>query len=103
MRYSGAIGSLIAGIAIALPVLAADEASVVIADGPGRDKVQAACSMCHSLDYVVMNSPFQDKAAWEKSVRKMIAVMGAPIAEDEVATIVAYLTLQYGPPPKVVD
>jgi cytochrome c5 len=103
MRPSDAIGSLIAGIAIVMPALAADESSVVLAAGPGRGKVQAACSMCHSLDYVVMNSPFQDKAAWEKTVRKMITVMRAPLTEDEVAVIVAYLDRHYGKPLKPAD
>jgi hypothetical protein len=43
-----------------------------------------------------MNSPFLKRAAWEAEVRKMIKVMGAPIPEQEVATIVDYLTRNYG-------
>ena len=78
---------------------AADETSLVLAEGPGREQVQAACSMCHSLDYILMNSHFQDKAAWEKSVRKMVTVMGAPIAADDIAVIVAYLDTHYGRQP----
>jgi cytochrome c5 len=42
----------------------------VLTEGLGRDQAQASCSMCHSLDYIVMNSPFQDKAAWEKTVKR---------------------------------
>ena len=52
--------------------------------------------MCHSLDYIVMNSHFQDKAAWEKTVKKMVSVMGAPIAPDDVVLIVGYLDAHYG-------
>ena len=68
---------------------------------PGRERVQAICSACHSLDYIVMNSPFQDKAAWEKTVKKMVNVMGAPLSPEDVAAIVAYLDAQYGK--KLVD
>ena len=74
----------------------ADESSIQLAEGPGRERVQAICSACHSLDYIVMNSPFQDKAAWEKTVKKMVNVMGAPLSPEDVAAIVAYLDAQYG-------
>jgi cytochrome c5 len=94
----GALRSLFLG---ALPALmthsiAADETAVVLADGAGREQVQASCSMCHSLDYIVMNSPFQDKAAWEKTVNKMVTVFGAPLTPEESAAIVAYLDRHYG-------
>ena len=71
---------------------AADESGIAIADGAGRERVVAACSMCHSLDYIVMNSPFQDQAGWEK----METVYGAPLTADETAEIVAYLSRHYG-------
>ena len=76
--------------------LAADETSIRLTDGPGRDQVQASCSMCHSLDYIVMNSPFQDRAAWEKTVGKMIKVYGAPLSDEDAAAIVSYLDQNYG-------
>lgn len=79
----------------ALPA-AANELGIALADDPGRAQVQAACSMCHSLDYIVMNSPFQDQAGWEKTVRKMMTVYGAPLTAEESATIVAYLARHYG-------
>ena len=58
--------------------------------------MRANCSICHSLDYIQMNSPFMKRAAWEAEVRKMIKVMGAPIAEEKVQTLVDYLTRNYG-------
>ena len=79
-----------------LPAFAADETSIRLADGPGRDQVQASCSMCHSLDYIVMNSPFQDRAAWEKTVNKMIKIYGAPLSDADAAAIIAYLDRSYG-------
>ena len=75
---------------------AEDESTTVLADGPGRDQVQAACSMCHSLDYIVMNSPIQDQAGWDKTVKKMVSVFGAPLTAEESAAIVAYLARHYG-------
>ena len=76
--------------------LAADESTIVLADGPGREQVQAACSMCHSLDYIVMNSPIQDQAGWDKTVKKMVSVFGAPLTAEESFAIVAYLARHYG-------
>ena len=104
MRPESGFGPLLLGVMLAFParVNAADEASIALAEGPGREQVQAACSMCHSLDYVVMNSLFQDKAAWDKTVRKMITVMGAPLTADEIAVIVAYLDTYYGTKPAPV-
>jgi hypothetical protein len=40
--------------------------------------------------------PFLDRAGWEKSVRKMIDVMGAPVDEKDVPEIIDYLTRSYG-------
>jgi mono/diheme cytochrome c family protein len=74
----------------------AAEDAVVLKEGPGRDVVAANCSMCHSLDYIPMNSPFLDRKGWEGSVTKMIKVMGAPIRSEDVAGIVDYLARHYG-------
>ena len=75
---------------------AAGESDVSLAEGPGRERVQAACAMCHSLDYIVMNSPFLDRAGWDKTVKKMVTVYGAPLNTEEAAIIVAYLEQYYG-------
>ncbi len=80
-----------------LPVLGwGDESQVRLRDGPGRDLVAARCSLCHSLDYITMNSPFLDEAGWRKEVDKMVRVMGAPVKEDESAIIIDYLHSRYG-------
>ena len=65
-------------------------------EAPGKETVEANCSMCHSLDYIQMNSPFLDRKGWEASVNKMIKAMGAPIADADVQKIVDYLASQYG-------
>jgi hypothetical protein len=36
-----------------------------------------------------------NRAAWEKSVRKMIDAFGAPVDEQDASRIVDYLTEQY--------
>ena len=80
----------VAGIAMA------DENSVRLKDGPDAERVRALCSVCHSADYIQMNSRFLNRAGWEAEVTKMIKVMGAPISEADVPRIVDYLTRQYG-------
>ncbi|MGQ0578797.1 MAG: cytochrome c [Betaproteobacteria bacterium] len=79
----------------ATPALA-QESQMRLRDGSGRQLVESNCIMCHSLDYIQMNSPFLDRKGWEASVNKMIKVMGAPIAETDAQNIVDYLAGQYG-------
>lgn len=75
---------------------AADESGITLKEGPDVTLTLARCSICHSADYIVMNSAFLNKAGWTAEVNKMIKVMGAPIPEDEAAKIVAYLARYYG-------
>jgi hypothetical protein len=72
------------------------ESSLKLANDSRLALVQLRCSTCHSLDYIVMNSPFLARAAWEAEVRKMMKVMGAPIPDNDVTPIVDYLTQHYG-------
>ena len=81
---------LLAGTALA------DEGNVRLKEGPGKDKVMANCIMCHSVDYIQMNSVFLDRNGWTASVNKMVKVMGAPLKEEEIPQIVDYLTRYYG-------
>jgi hypothetical protein len=91
-RYS-LIG--LAAAALAGPAFA-DEAGIKLKDGPARETVEVNCSGCHSLDYIVVNSPFLDRPKWEATVKKMIGPFGAPIDEKDVVAIVDYLTVNYG-------
>ncbi len=83
-------------VALAATSARADEASLRLKDGPGKDKVQSNCMTCHSVDYIQMNSVFLDRKGWEASVNKMIKVMGAPIKEEDVGPLVDYLAQYYG-------
>lgn len=80
---------------LAVPSLAAEE-RVALKEGPGKQLVEANCVMCHSLDYIPMNSVFLDRKGWEASVVKMIKTMGAPISDQDAAGIVDYLASNYG-------
>jgi cytochrome c5 len=98
MSHKDAVRSAITSVLLAASIATAvaDETSIRLTEGPGLTQVQASCSMCHSLDYILMNSPFQDKAAWEKTVNKMVKVMGAPLTAEDITAVVAYLDTHYG-------
>jgi mono/diheme cytochrome c family protein len=85
----------LAAAALALPA-AADEKPVDLKRAPGLDKVEANCGACHSLDYIMMNSPFPGAALWDAEVTKMIKAFGAPISEADAKTIADYLKQNYG-------
>lgn len=74
----------------------ADEKPVALKQAAGLDKVEANCGACHSLDYVVMNSPFPNAALWDAEVQKMIKVFGAPIDDADAKVIADYLKKNYG-------
>lgn len=76
----------------------ADESAIKLKPGAAETRVASACSVCHSLDYIQMNSPFLDRKGWDATVRKMVKVMGAPLKDDEIPGVVDYLTAQYGVP-----
>ena len=81
--------------ALVLPAVA-QEKPVALKKAPGLDKVEAHCSGCHSLDYIVMNSPFPSAALWDAEVTKMIRVFGAPIGDADAKDISDYLKANYG-------
>jgi len=83
---------LVAGLAIAA------EQRIVLKDGPGRDKVEANCGSCHSIDYIVTNSPFMNRQVWDAEVTKMIKAFGAPISDADAKEIAEYLAKSYGQP-----
>ena len=74
----------------------AGENQILLKDRPGRNQVIANCSLCHSLDYITMNAKILDRAGWEKTVGKMINVMGAPIDDADKQIIIDYLAQNYG-------
>lgn len=95
MNTKGRFGWMLIGTCIAISAHGG-EVPVKLASGAQAALVQARCSICHSLDYIVTNSPFLTRTAWEGEVRKMMKIMGAPVPEGEVASIVDYLSRNYG-------
>jgi sulfite dehydrogenase (cytochrome) subunit B len=78
------------------PVLARAEEQPRLKQGPGVATVEAQCGACHSLNYIVMNSPFLGPAQWDAEVAKMINAFGAPIDPPDAKTIGDYLKENYG-------
>jgi hypothetical protein len=61
--------------------------------GPGQADVQGSCLICHGT--AMFEQQHKDSAGWAKTVNQM-RNWGAPLAEDRVSGVVAYLTQQYG-------
>jgi hypothetical protein len=74
----------------------AGENQILLKDRPGRNQVITQCAMCHSLDYITLHATILDRAGWEKTVVKMINVMGAPINDVDKKIIIDYLAQNYG-------
>lgn len=89
---------LAAAVALAGGLVVAQERRVELKDAPGRAQVETHCALCHSLDYVLINSPFLDRNGWDATVTKMIKVFGASISADDAKVIVDYLASNYGKP-----
>ena len=64
--------------------------------GPGSAAVLGNCLTCHSAAYVSTQPPL-DHAHWDAEVTKMRKAYGAAISDADQATIVDYLTANYGP------
>ena len=65
-------------------------------DGPGRQAVEQGCVICHSTRYITMQPAAFSKEAWAASVDKMRKVFGAPVTNEQAATIVDYLVAVRG-------
>lgn len=67
-------------------------------DDPGSQLVEANCSGCHSLDYILTQPRGKPAAFWRDAVTKMVNVYGAPIDKPDGDRIAAYLARHYGAP-----
>ena len=63
---------------------------------PAGDVVAKYCGICHSLDYLTINSPILDRQGRTTEVNKMINVFGAPINPYETRIIIGCLANNYG-------
>lgn len=94
MRYALVMVVLVGAAATAF----AQERPITLKDGAGKAVTENICSGCHSLDYIRINAPFMNRQTWTASVNKMVQMFGAPIAASDQATIIDYLSTNYGPP-----
>jgi len=74
----------------------ANEQSIAWDKSPTGVLVQSRCSICHSLDYILMNAGFLKPTGWEAEVTKMRKAYGAPVSDEEAKEITAYLNQQFG-------
>jgi sulfite dehydrogenase (cytochrome) subunit B len=88
--------AIFAMLALVPDLARAEEQASVLKPAPGVDVVTAQCGACHSLNYVVMNSPFLGPAQWDAEIAKMIKAFGAPIDPADAKTIGDYLKQNYG-------
>lgn len=76
--------------------LPAEDAKLKPASLPGYVIATQKCAICHSADYIKYQPPGMSLAQWTGEVAKMQHVYGAPISDDEVKSIGAYLAVAYG-------
>ncbi|EJM63456.1 cytochrome c551/c552 [Pseudomonas sp. GM49] len=63
---------------------------------PGYPLARQKCSICHSADYINFQPPGMSLAQWTAEASKMQHAYGAPISDQEVNVIGAYLAVTYG-------
>ena len=73
--------------------LATLSAEVKLPDGEGKDLVENVCASCHDLDTAVDTK--RTETEWKKVVDTMKS-RGAEATDEEFATIVKYLTKNFG-------
>ncbi|MFN3468582.1 MAG: cytochrome C [Novosphingobium sp.] len=71
----------------AVPAALADEAA---------EPVVAACSTCHSLDYITTQPRGKGAQFWRDAVAKMINAYKAPITPDEAGQVAELLGRRFG-------
>jgi cytochrome c551/c552 len=63
---------------------------------PGYAMAQQKCSTCHSADYINFQPPGMSLEQWTAEASKMKNTYGAPITDEDVNIIGAYLATTYG-------
>lgn len=89
----------LAGVANAAPLsitLPPETAALKPSTLPGYPLAQQKCSTCHSADYINFQPPGMTLAQWTAEASKMQHVYGAPISDQDVSIIGAYLAVTYG-------
>ena len=98
-RWLCAAQICLAGIACAAPLsitLPPETAALKPSTLPGYPLAQQKCSTCHSADYINFQPPGMSLSQWTAEAGKMQHVYGAPISDQDVTIIGAYLAATYG-------
>ena len=77
-------------------VLPQDTSTLRKSELPGYAIALQKCGICHSADYINYQPPGKNLAQWTAEMKKMQHSYGAPISDDEVKIIGAYLAVTYG-------
>src|SRR6185312_2440098 len=88
-RSARAFAMTLVAASLALPQ------DAVLPDGKGREKVENACTVCHSADRIMAQHMTIDQ--WRSEVRTMVE-NGASLGPDEWEPVVVYLSKNFGPP-----
>jgi cytochrome c5 len=63
-------------------------------DGAGKAIVQKQCAVCHAV--TVVTAKHASRSEWEQVVNQMVS-RGADLSDDDIDTVLEYLTKNYGP------
>ncbi len=70
------------------------ESATAMPDGAGKPIVQRACASCHAITTVT--SKRANRKEWDQVVNQMVS-RGAELSDDEIDTVIEYLSKNYGP------
>jgi len=90
---AAAMASHAAPTSITLPP---ETAALKVSTLPGYAIAMQKCAICHSADYIQYQPPAMSLAQWTGEAAKMQHAYGAPISDDEVKLVGAYLAVAYG-------
>lgn len=77
--------------------LGAGVKEISLPEGPGKEVVQARCTICHDLGWIVHTK--RSREDWERVVKNMIE-RGPDAPPQQIQTLLTYLTTHFGKEPK---
>ncbi|AVI65862.1 cytochrome C552 [Shewanella sp. WE21] len=95
----GFVSVVINSASIAEPVmikLPADTSTLKFSTLPGYIIAEQKCNICHSSNYISYQPPGMTQAQWTAEMHKMHQNYGAPINEQQINSLGAYLSVAYG-------
>jgi cytochrome c551/c552 len=76
--------------------LPADTSTLRESTLPGYTIALQKCGICHSADYISFQPPGMNLVQWTAEMSKMQHSYGAPLNEEEIGLLGAYLAVSYG-------